>query len=329
MSQKKKTGIIAFVIVVILAIVAAAAGIIRETQLFRAQPFAHSRNSSVKVTIRSKGPYIARLHIDGVINENTATYSHEWYHQAVKQLSQDPKNVGILLVINSPGGSAYYSDELYMDLQDYKKTGKPVYAYLKELSASGGYYLACAADFIASNRNTLSGSIGVLAGNSLDVTGLMEKVGVKVVTVHAGANKNMGSFNEPLTQEQHDIMQTLADESYQQFVEIVSKSRKMDIEKTRTLADGRIYSAKQALEHGLIDEISRQEDFEQKIIEQDFPDISAEYIDIKYQAPETLLSSLGIPFLKSNVSAQQEILKKAILPQMTYPAYYYTQGINY
>ena len=99
-----------------------------------------------------------------------------------------------------------------MALQDYKSTGKKVYAYLGSMAASGGYYIACASDKIFANRNTLTGSIGVIAGQFIDITEFLEDHGIHYETVHAGRNKNMGNYNEPLNEEQRQIMQSIADE---------------------------------------------------------------------------------------------------------------------
>lgn len=93
----------------------------------------------------------------------------------IKNLQEDTNNRGIVLVINSPGGGVYQADEVFLALEKYKKkTERPVYAYFTSLAASGGYYVGCAADYIMANRNSLTGSIGVIAGQFTDLTGLME-----------------------------------------------------------------------------------------------------------------------------------------------------------
>ena len=123
------------------------------------------------------------------------------------------------------------------------------------MAASGGYYISCAGNKIYANRNTLTGSIGVIAGQSMDLTGLLDKLGIKSETIYAGKNKNMGNYNAPFTPEQKAIMQSIADECYEQFVKIVAKSRNMTYEEAAKLSDGRIYTAQQALDNGLIDAI--------------------------------------------------------------------------
>ena len=126
--------------------------------------------------------------------------------QQFPTLEEKKDVVGIIVYINSPGGAVFESDEVYEALLRYKeKTKKPVYAYFASLAASGGYYIGCAADKIIANRNTLTGSIGVIAGRFVDLTELMAKYGIKSKTIHAGRNKIMGSFDEPATEEQKQI----------------------------------------------------------------------------------------------------------------------------
>lgn len=203
------------------------------------------------------GKTIARIKIEGVIEKEGETYNQKWLLETIEKLKKTKQNVGIILYIESPGGSVYESDEAFLALKKYKEeTKRPVYAYFASLAASGGYYIGCAADKIIANRNCITGSIGVIAGRFVDLSEPMKKYGIKAETIHAGKNKTMGSITEPVTDEQRAIMQSLADECYEQFTGIVAESRKLDIEKVREIADGRVYSASQAKELGLVDEIA-------------------------------------------------------------------------
>ena len=207
--------------------------------------------------------YVAVLHVEGVIQKEGYTYNQKWILDTIDFLKSDRKNQGIMLLIDSPGGTVFESDETYLALMNYKtSTGKPVHAYFGSLAASGGYYIASSADHITANRNTLTGSIGVIAGQSVDATGLLEKIGIKSRTFTAGRNKNMLNYNEPLSEEQAEIMQSVADDAYEQFTQIVATARKMPVERVKELADGRIYTAAQALKNGLVDEIGSLEDAE-------------------------------------------------------------------
>jgi len=283
-------------------------------------------SSSGKKNVRVKSDYISTIYITGMISEENRTYNQKWLLRQIKKSGGDPKNAGILLVIDSPGGTVYESDEAYLALKKYKKsTGRPVYAYFGSLAASGGYYIGCAADKIFANRNTLTGSIGVIAGRFVDLTELMKKHGIKSETIHAGRNKVMGSFTEPVTEEQKKIMQSIADECYCQFTQIVSESRRLDIEKVRELADGRIYTANQAKNNGLVDDVMNFEEAKNLIYTEVFgdKDYKKDFEEYKYKPKPSLIKK----FLKQTsfdfgkLDALTEIaLKSAKLP---FPAFYY------
>lgn len=213
--------------------------------------------------------FIGLLYIVGEIGPSTediwgtttsGTYNHSLYMEYVDQLIYDDNNQGLMLYVDSPGGTVYESDELYLKLMEYKEvTGRPIWAYFASEACSGGYYIAMAADKIYANRNCWTGSIGVIV-SMMNTKGLYDKLGIEEIDITSGENKAMGSSGLELTEEQRDILQSLVDEAYDQFVEIVCEGRKMDEATVRKLADGRIYSAKQALEVNLIDAIGSFED---------------------------------------------------------------------
>ncbi|HAT81873.1 MAG TPA: signal peptide peptidase SppA, partial [Eubacterium sp.] len=213
-------------------------------------------------SIAQKSPYVGELHIEGEIASGTpqsadsTTYDQNWLIDMIDQMKNDPNNRGLILYVNSPGGSTNATDELYLKVKDYKEeTKRPVYTYMADEGASGAYYIAAASDRIYVNRNCWTGSIGVRLSTIYDVTGLMKKLGVKAETIHAGKNKNMGSVTEKLTGRQRKILQGLVDDAYDQFVQIVADGRSMPVSDVRKLADGRVYTAKQAKANGLVDGI--------------------------------------------------------------------------
>ena len=222
----------------------------------------------------------------------------------IHSLKNDKKNAGILLYVNSPGGTVYHADEAYLELLKYKETGKKIYAYFAEMATSGGYYIGCAADKIYANRNTITGSIGVISASSIDATDFLEKIGIKSITIHTGKNKNMLNYNEKPTEEQIQIMQSLSDEAYEQFTQIVSESRNMNIKDVQKIADGRIYSAKQAKENGLIDEIFTFDEAK-KSIKTDFESDNISFKTFRYEKSESLRSILleGFSSIKNPASA--------------------------
>ncbi|MBR5489231.1 MAG: signal peptide peptidase SppA, partial [Firmicutes bacterium] len=155
----------------------------------------------------------------------------------------------------------FASDELYFAIREYQETtGRPVYSAMQSQATSGGYYISAPCDKILANRNCWTGSIGVTMGSLMDISELLENLGIRVDTITAGSNKAMGSGMEPMTHEQRAIFQSLVDEAYEQFVELVAEGRDMSVAEVTKLADGRIYTAKQALENGLIDGIATYEE---------------------------------------------------------------------
>ncbi len=223
--------------------------------------------SGNRSTISSTGAYVGKISVEGTISESDSsyifsdtTYHHDFLLKKIEEMKKDKDNKGILIYVNSPGGSVFASDELYLAIKDYqKKTNRPVYSYMASMAASGGYYISAPCDRIIANRNCWTGSIGVTMGTVWDVTGLLEKYGIKAQNITSGKNKAMGSSVEKMTPEQRAILQSLIDEAYSQFVGIVADGRKMDISKVKKLADGRIYTALQAKNVGLVDEIGTEE----------------------------------------------------------------------
>ena len=252
--KKKKwkiVAIIAIIAAVILAVSACAASMI-------------TGGSGMDANYGGGSSYIGVLHAEGTITTSSSssdTYQQSWLLRQIDYMKDDTSNLGIMLYVNSPGGSVYASDELYLKLKEYKEeTGRPVYSYFAETAASGGYYIAAGSDKITANRNCTTGSIGVYLGPIIDASGLLDKVGVKAEIVKSGANKAMGNSYQPLTEEQRAIYQEYVNESYEQFVDIVAEGRGMDVAAVKQIADGRVYTAKQAKANGLIDEISSFED---------------------------------------------------------------------
>ena len=239
-----------------------------------------------------KRNFIAALYIEGTIADANQTYNQKWLMNTIKNLKNNEKNDAIAIFINSPGGGVYQADELYLALQDYRATGRPVYVYQGPMAASGGYYISCAGNKIYANRNTLTGCIGVIMGSSFDLTGMFEKLGIKSITIHSGKNKNMMNYNEPFTKEQQAIMQAMCDECYVQFVSIVAKNRGIKYETCCELSDGRLYSAKQALEHRLIDVIDSWDNMLRDLAENELKKPGIKVVTYKYQRKQSVYDML-------------------------------------
>ena len=211
--------------------------------------------------------FVCVINIEGEIGASSSnsltsdsTYNHDFYLKYIEKMEKSDKNKGILLYVDSPGGAVYESDEMYLKLMEYKeKTKRPIWAYFASQACSGGYYISMAADKIYANRNCWTGSIGVIVSLT-NCKKLYDKLGIKEIDITSGKNKAMGSQGLELTKEQRGILQSLVDEAYDQFVGIVADGRKMDKSAVKKIADGRIYSAKQAKEINLVDEVGSLKD---------------------------------------------------------------------
>ncbi|GJL53926.1 MAG: signal peptide peptidase SppA [Nitrospirales bacterium] len=181
--------------------------------------------------------------------------------EELTKAGKDDQVKAILLHINSPGGTVTASDILYHEIQQFKKThDMPVIASIVDLGTSGGYYLAAAADHIAVHPSTITGSIGVIMV-TINAEGLLEKIGVEPRAIMSGPKKSMGAPFRSMTEEEHAIFQGVIDSMYDQFLTVVKTGRPdLDDTEIRRLADGRIYTATQAKDAGLIDSIGYLED---------------------------------------------------------------------
>ena len=211
--------------------------------------------------------FVGVINIEGEIGASSSnsltsdsTYNHDFYLKYIEKMEKSDKNKGILLYVDSPGGAVYESDEMYLKLMEYKeKTKRPIWAYFASQACSGGYYISMAADKIYANRNCWTGSIGVIVSLT-NCKKPYDKLGIKEIDITSGKNKAMGSQGLELTKEQRGILQSLVDEAYDQFVGIVADGRKIDKSAVKKIADGRIYSAKQAKEINLVDEVGSLKD---------------------------------------------------------------------
>ncbi len=175
--------------------------------------------------------------------------------EKIKQASEDDSIKAIVLDINSPGGSAVASDEIAVAI---KQANKTTVAWIREVGASGGYWIASAADHIVANRMSITGSIGVIA-SYLEFTSLMDKYGVGYERLVAGKHKDLGSPYKELSEEERTLLQGTLDKIHDYFIDEVAKNRDMDAQKIRELATGRIFLGVEALDAGLIDQLGDKE----------------------------------------------------------------------
>jgi protease IV len=214
--------------------------------------YAYFSGGDSKVLSLFSGDGVGVLQIEGAIDDSRNTVAE------LRRFRQTPWIKAVVVRIDSPGGAVAPTQEIVEEIQRTKKT-KPCIASMGNIAASGGYYIASACDKILANPGTLTGSIGVIMQLS-NVEELMKKIGVKGINIKSGANKDIGSPFQPLSPEGRDILQSLVDNVYGQFVSAVAKGRGLDESRVRKLADGRIYSGAQAKDLGLIDQFGTLED---------------------------------------------------------------------
>ncbi|PWH16651.1 MAG: signal peptide peptidase SppA [Ardenticatenia bacterium] len=212
------------------------------------------------------GPGVALVRLEGVIisgdppanpfvDASAAAYSGYIVKQ-LKWAEQNEAVKAVVLRIDSPGGSVVASNEIH---QQVAAMNKPVVVSMGELAASGGYYVAAPADVIFANPDTLTGSIGVIA-QFLDLSNLLAEYGVTATTIKSGKFKDSGSAFRSMTEEEKAAWQSIVDEAYEGFVKVVAEGRHLTIARVKALADGRVYTGRQAKELQLVDELGNLPD---------------------------------------------------------------------
>ena len=208
---------------------------------------------------QAKKHAVGVVEIYGAISQGNSSRAWERGSQQIakkiRALAADKDVKAVLLDINTPGGSVGAVQEIYSAIKRAKlETKKPFIARFGEVSASGGYYVASACDLVIAQPGTITGSIGVIFSVT-NLEGLMKKVGFRNEAIKSGKFKDIGSPMREMTADERKLLQGMIDDSYEQFVAAVAEGRKMTIEKTKTLADGRIFTGRQAGELGLVDKL--------------------------------------------------------------------------
>ena len=241
----------------------------------------------------------------------------------IRAAAEDDSVKAIIIDLDTPGGEVTASDEIYHEL---KICGKPVVAMMNSLAASGGYYVACGANKIVANRNTLTGSIGVII-SSVDASGLLEWAKVKPEFYTSGKMKAMLNPALPTTEEEAKVIQALVMDVYSDFAGIVSEARKIPLEKITNgdLGDGRVFDGKQALENGLVDELGYFSTAEDAALE--LAGLTRDNCAIERFKTETSLADiLGLFSVKSQPVTFNSLLSgtNIVLPKAGCPYYLMT-----
>ena len=190
----------------------------------------------------------------GIVDITGVIQSSQNIIKQIKSFHSDKHIRGIILRIDSPGGAVGPSQEIYDEVLKTRKSGKIIYASMGTLAASGGYYIASAADQIFANPGTLTGSIGVIMAFS-NAQGLLEKIGLKPEIIKAGKYKDIGSPTRSMNQIEKSLLQDVVTDVHQQFIEAIANGRGMSIAEITKIADGRIFTGRQAYSLKLVDQL--------------------------------------------------------------------------
>lgn len=308
----------------------------QEEQLTGINELLYGSNDLEKTVVEegNSNQQILKLSVEGTIADSGSsslfsndTYDHQLFLEELEAAASDPEIKGILLEVNSPGGGVYESAEIAKKMAAIKEAGIPVYVSMKQMAASGGYYISAAADKIFASEETVTGSIGVIMSGT-NYAGLFEKLGIEDTTVKSGALKDIGSSTREPTEADKEVLQVYVDSAFGRFVKVVAKGRQMPEETVRKLADGRIYDGAQAKENGLVDEIGFPEDALAALkTEQDLSQAQV----VSYQVSSTGFASswLGVKLaeaqgLKLSESSRLVNLVESLgTPESPKPLYYY------
>jgi protease-4 len=211
----------------------------------------------------SEGNRVLVLNVNGVIGAPDAgvlggTLSHSELLSQIDQATDDQQIAAVVVRVNSPGGGVVASSELHKALVDLRESGKRVVISMGSTAASGGYYIATAGDQIYANADTLTGSLGVII-SLLNYGEAFENLGLRQLVFKSGEFKDIGLPTRELSPEERDILQSIVDQAYEGFVDVIVEGRNLPRERVLEVADGRIYTGEQALELGLVDKLGGED----------------------------------------------------------------------
>ncbi|MCB0645986.1 MAG: signal peptide peptidase SppA [Saprospiraceae bacterium] len=229
-------------------------------------PFVDLGDYDDKVTLSKKGSFsnkVAVVYLEGDVMDGTkqkGVISDAKYLNIFQKIRNDDKIKAVVLRVNSGGGSAYSSDLIWHEIELIKKAGKPVVASFGDYAASGGYYLACGADQIFAQPNTLTGSIGVFSILLKTKELMNEKLGIQFDTVKTHDNTVFLSSNYDLSSKEEQYMTEMTQDVYNQFIGKVAKGRKLPVSEVEGIAQGRVWTGNKALQIGLVDSLGNLQD---------------------------------------------------------------------
>ena len=264
------------------------------------------------------GDAVGVISLDGVISTAADDYltsqgvTPSRVAELLEQAAADPDIKAVVVQINSPGGGVVASNEIYHVLLEFEK---PVVAWMGEIAASGGYYIACGADYVFAHPDALTGSIGVIS-QFINVEDLMDEIGVDVVVITSGPHKDTGSTFREMTEEEKALWQIIIAETYEGFVKVVAQARNLSVEEVRAIADGRVYTGRPALELGMVDDVGRLNDAIVKAAE--LGGIEGDPRVIELESMPTLFDLMVGFQNRSQVPSLEEILGWAGAPSLQF-----------
>lgn len=234
-------------VIVLICVIAVIAAIRQGGKIEQSQ----MRGEAKIGVIYLEGPIMGGGGTGGLFSEHVGT---DAIIRQIRKAGEDKEIRAVVLRMNTPGGSAAASQEVAEEITKLQKNGKIVVTSMGDVAASGGYWIAAGTDRIVANPATTTGSIGVI-WSVANLEELYRKIGVHSETFKSGPYKDMGSPNRQMTSEEKALLQGMVNDIYEQFVAVVATGRKMDEANVRKLADGRIFTGRQAKELGLVDEL--------------------------------------------------------------------------
>jgi len=314
--MKNKGWICGLVLVVVLALSCGSCvtlGFLTGTGLTAAGRLAGAQGDAVAI-VEVKGAIMSGKPPLGLAESGIA-YSEKVVQDLVAA-SADPQVAAIVLDVDSPGGTVVASADIYRAL---KECPKPIVTSMGETAASGGYYVACGTQYIVARPATLTGSIGV-RWDFINVQRLMRKLGVEVQSIKSGEHKDQGGWHRPLTEEEIAMLEPMIDETWLDFVLVVAQSRNLPEEQVRALADGRVFTGRQALSWGLVDAEGGQKEAIQ--IAAQMGGIEGEPRIVRFERPPGLLDILK-GFLSrvkrpTELLLLEELLGRGQVPRLQY-----------
>jgi len=258
---------------------------------------------------------VAVITVEDIILGSEWTGSAGWIVNQLDYAMEDDEVKAVILEIDSPGGGITACDIVYGKIRELQSDGVTVVAFMRNIAASGGYYISAPADRIIAQPTTLTGSIGVMI-SAFNIEGLFEKIGVEAVVFKSGENKDILSPYRPVSEEEREVLQGITDEMFERFREVVAQGRGLSDEQMEAVSDGSVFTASQALELKLIDKIGYFADAEQVARQASGPRTQV----VRYTAPPTLADVL---FASGQAPFSRIEKRLASLTETLQPGFYY------